>query len=177
MSTIGPSDRSSDLSQVPSSMSSGARPQTAEERAQQQQEQPQPQASASQDYAQQPPPQQPYSQQPQAAGGFDGNQPTIISLMYISSFVFGITGLVGMILAYSWKDKPQAEWEVSHYQYHIRTFWIWLISFVVGVITSFILIGIFILIAAWIHVLVRGIMSLIKAQAHEPMPNPDTLLA
>ena len=173
MSNIGPPDRASDLSQVPSNMSSGARPQTAEERAQPQPEQPQ--ASASQGY-QQPPPQQPYAQQP-AAGGFDGNQPTIISLMYISSFVFGITGLVGMILAYSWKDKPQAEWEVSHYQYHIRTFWIWLISFVVGVITSFILIGIFILIAAWIHVLVRGIVSLIKAQAHEPMPNPDTLLA
>jgi uncharacterized membrane protein len=170
MSNIGPSDRANDLSQVPSSMTGGARPQTAEERAQQQQEQPQPQPSPSQGYSQQQPP-------PAATPGFDGNQPTIISLLYISSIVFGLTGLVAMILAYVWKDKPQAEWEVSHYQYHIRTFWIWLVEVVIGVITSFILIGIFILIAAWIHVLVRGIMSLIKAQAREPMPNPETLLA
>lgn len=165
MSNIGPSDRASDLSQVPSSMTGGARPQTAEERAQQQTEQPQPQPQPSQGYS-----------QPPASAGFDGNQPTIISLLYISAIVFGLTGLVAMILAYVWKDQPKAEWEVSHYQYHIRTFWIWLVEVVVGVITVFIGIGLLILFAAWVHVLVRAIMALIKAQAHEPMPNPESLL-
>ena len=163
MTQIGPADRPVDLSQTPQSMTP-ARPQTAEERQQQQQHQA--------------PPSQPAGQPQYAATpGFDFNQPTILSLLYISAFVLGITGLVAVILAYVWKDKPQAAWEASHYQYHIRTFWIWLIGCVVGLILTIVLVGLFVLLGVAVLVVVRSILALIKAQAHEPMPNPDTWLA
>jgi len=112
-----------------------------------------------------------------ANNGFDFNQPTILSLLYISAFVLGITGLVAVVLAYVWKDQPKAEWEVSHYRYHIRTFWLWLIGGAVGLLLTLVVVGLFILLAVAVLVVVRSVLSLIKAQAHEPMPNPDTWLA
>jgi uncharacterized membrane protein len=111
-----------------------------------------------------------------AAGGFDFNQPTIISLLYLASAVVGVTGLVGVVLAFVWKGEPKAEWEVSHYTYLINTFWIGLVGTVVGVILLMVLVGIFVLMAVGVLVLVRSVMSLINAQKHLPMPNPGSWL-
>ena len=113
---------------------------------------------------------------PVAAGGFDFNQPTVISLLYIASWLTGITGIVGVVLAYMWKGQPKAEWEVSHYQYLIRTFWLGLLGSVIGIVLMVVLIGVFVLLAVAVWVLVRSVMSLINAQKRQPMPNPDTWL-
>ncbi len=43
-------------------------------------------------------------QPPAQPGGFDLNHPTIISLLYLGSFITGITGIVGIVLAYIWRD-------------------------------------------------------------------------
>ncbi len=113
---------------------------------------------------------------PAATSGFDLNQPTIISLLYVASFVTGITAIVGVILAYSWKSQPKAEWEVSHYKYLIRTFWGGLIGSLIGFVLLIVLIGFFVLLAVAAWMLVRSIMSIINAQKHAPMPNPDSWL-
>lgn len=116
-------------------------------------------------------------QSPQpASGGFDMNKATIVSLLYIASFVVGITGLVGVILAFIWKDEVAGTWEESHLQFHIMTFVIGLIGSVIGIILSFVLIGIPILIALAIWVLVRSVLALLKAQKHEPIADPKTWL-
>ena len=111
------------------------------------------------------------------SGSFDFNQPTIISLLYISSFLLGVTALVAVVLAYVWKDQAHAEWEVSHYRYHIRTFWIALIGSVVSIILMIVLIGFLLWLAVAVLVVVRSVLSLINAQKQQPMPNPDTWLA
>jgi len=111
---------------------------------------------------------------PTSAAGFEFNNPTIISLLYLASFVTGITGLVGVVLAFVWRGEPKAEWEVSHYDYLIRTFWIFLIGTIVGVILTIVLIGIPILIAVSVLVVVRCVMSLLAAQKRLPMPNPGS---
>lgn len=118
----------------------------------------------------------PQATPPAATGGFDFNQPTIISLCYLASFITGITGLVGVVLAYVWKGEPKADWEVSHYQYLIRTFWIGLIGSIIGFVLLLVLIGIFVLLAVAALVGVRSVLSLINAQKHAPMPNPDSWL-
>ena len=118
----------------------------------------------------------PQAAPPAATGGFDLNQPTIISLCYLASFITGITGLVGVVLAYVWKGEPKAEWEVSHYQYLIRTFWIGLIGSVVGFVLLIVLIGMLVLLATAALVGVRSVLSLINAQKRAPMPNPDSWL-
>ena len=86
-------------------------------------------------------------------GGFDLNQPTIISLLYLGGYVTGISAIVGVVLGYVWRSEPKAGWEVSHYAYLIRTFWIGLIGSVVGVVLTVILIGIPILIAVAVLVI------------------------
>jgi uncharacterized membrane protein len=108
--------------------------------------------------------------------GFDFNQPTIISLLYLAGYVTGVSAIVGVVLGYVWRSEPKAEWEVSHYAYLIRTFWIGLIGSIVGVVLTVILIGILFLIAVGVLVIIRSIMSLINAQKQEPMPNPDSWL-
>lgn len=114
---------------------------------------------------------------PAGLGGFDFNRPTIISLLYLASFFVGVTGLVGVVLAYVWKGEPQADWEVSHLQYLIRTFWIGLIGSVVGFVLLIVLVGFVVLMATAALVIVRSVFSLLRAQKREAMPNPDTWLA
>lgn len=111
---------------------------------------------------------------PVPSSSFDFNGPTIVSLLYLSSLVLGITSIVGVVLAYIWKGEARPEWEINHFRYLIRTFWIGVIGSVVGVLLIVVLIGIFILIATAVLVIVRSVMSLIAAQKQQPMPNPDS---
>lgn len=114
---------------------------------------------------------------PASDAGLDFNQPTIVSLLYLSSFLLGLTSIVGVVLAYIWKGDPKADWETSHYQYLINTFWIGLIGGFVSVLLMIVLIGFLLLPAVVVLVVVRCVLSLINAQKRAPMPNPGTLLA
>ncbi|MGE3690122.1 MAG: DUF4870 family protein [Novosphingobium sp.] len=112
-----------------------------------------------------------------AAGSFDLNQPTIVDILYLSAPFFGITGVVGLVLAYVWRSEKPHGWEATHYTYLIRGFWIWFAGFVIGFLTLVVFIGIFILIAAYALIVVRAVLSIIRAQKQEPMPEPETWLA
>lgn len=106
--------------------------------------------------------------------GFELNNPTIISLLYLASFVVGVTGIIGVVLAFVWRGEPKAAWEESHYQYLINTFWIGLIGSIAGVLLMIVLIGFLLLAATAILVIVRSVLCLINAQKHAPMPNPGS---
>ena len=108
--------------------------------------------------------------------GFDFNRPTIVALLYLGTFVTGISGIVGVILAHVWRDEPHSPWEAAHYTYLIRTFWLALAAMVTGTITTLIGIGFIILFCACIWFLVRIVKSLIRAQNQMPMEEPQTLL-
>ncbi|QLC25311.1 hypothetical protein HFP57_09945 [Parasphingopyxis algicola] len=115
------------------------------------------------------------------AAASDTNKPVIIAILYLTSLVLGITGLVAFILALVWKSEPGEGWEASHYDYQIMTFLLWLGTTVLGIILIFTiigaLVGIPLLFLAVVWLLVRAIMSLIRALNREPMPNPGTWLA
>ncbi len=114
---------------------------------------------------------------PPPSGGFDMNRPTIISLLYLSSFILGVTALIGVILAFVWKGEAHEDWEETHYQYLINTFWIGLVGTIVGIVTMIVLVGFLVLLATVALCVVRSVLSLLKAQKREPMPNPGTLFA
>ena len=112
---------------------------------------------------------------PVSGGSFDFNRPTIIAALYLGSFfVGGVTGIVGIVLAFVWKGEPHAGWEDSHYQYLINTFWIGLIGTIVGVVLAIILIGFLVLGATAILVIVRSVLVIVNAQKQQPMPNPGS---
>jgi uncharacterized membrane protein len=110
------------------------------------------------------------------AGGFDFNRPTIVSLLYLASCILGVTGIIGLVLAYVWKGDEHQPWEATHYTYLIRTFWLGLAGMVLGLLLMIVLIGFPIMLATGIWMLVRIIMSLVKAQQRAPMPDPQTFL-
>jgi len=110
-----------------------------------------------------------------ADSGFKFNQPTIIALLYLASFVTGLTGLVGVVLAFIWKGEGGKGWEASHYSFHIRTFVFGLIGIVAGVVLSIILIGYLILLAVTVWTVVRSVVALLAAQKENPIPDPKTL--
>lgn len=112
-----------------------------------------------------------------ATGGFDLNGPTIVSLLYLSAFLVGVTGIVGVVLAYIWKGEARDPWEASHYEYLIRTFWIGLIGSLIGLLLLLVLIGFVVLPAIAVLVVVRCVLSLVNAQKRAPMPNPRGWLA
>lgn len=106
-----------------------------------------------------------------SASGFEFNNPTIISLLYLTSYV---TGIIGVVLAFVWRGEPGADWEVSHYQYHINSFWIALVGAVAGVLLMIVMVGFLLIVAVAILLIVRSVMSLLNAQKHLPMPNPGS---
>lgn len=115
------------------------------------------------------------SSEPATTDGFDLNRPTIISLLYLGSFVTGVTAIVGIVLAHVWKGEAHDAWMSSHYTYLIRTFWIGLAASIAAVVLSVVLIGFLLMPVIAIWVVVRSVMSLLKAQRREPMPDPETL--
>jgi len=113
---------------------------------------------------------------PVPAHQFEFNRPTIISLLYLASFLTLLSGLAGLILAYVWRNEPHEPWEQSHFTFLIRTFWIGLGCSVICAVLSLVLIGLlgFVLIGVWM--VVRSVMALVAAQKHAPIRHPLKLL-
>lgn len=109
-------------------------------------------------------------------GNFELNRPTIVGLLYAGSYLTGVSGLIGLVMAYVWKGEPHEPWEATHYTYLIRSFWIGLAAIVVGLLTMFIGIGFLLLGGVGIWFLVRLVLSLVNAQKRQPMANPETYL-
>ena len=81
---------------------------------------------------------------------------------------FGLSGIIGVILAYVKRDDARGTvWE-SHFENAIQLFWIGLGLGVLGVVTSLLVIGIFILFAAYIYVAYRTIKGLVAAIDSKP---------
>jgi uncharacterized membrane protein len=107
--------------------------------------------------------------------GFDMNRPTIVSLLFLASYILGFTAIIGVVLADVWRGEAHEPWEATHYQYLITTFWVGLVGMILSVILMVVLVGFLLIFAVGAWVLVRVILSIIAAQKRQAMPNPGTL--
>jgi len=98
-----------------------------------------------------------------------------VYILYLVSYAFGITALVGVIIAHM-KQPTTSDILESHFQFQIRTFWIGLIYWIVGFVLAFVLIGIPILLWWFIWSLVRCIKGLILLNDGKPVPEPTSWL-
>ncbi|MCH8684160.1 DUF4870 family protein [Pedomonas mirosovicensis] len=121
----------------------------------------------------------PEGRQPPSSG-FQFNNPTIVSLLYLGGYITGLSALIGLVLAYVWNSDTPADWERSHYRYHIRTFWIGLLQSILMVVAfvTIILIPVAWLLGIWIVVwfAVRTVKAMLAAQKQQPIDNPTTWL-
>jgi uncharacterized membrane protein len=97
----------------------------------------------------------------------------IIYILYIVGFAAGITSLVGLVMAYVYKDEGP-EWLRTHYRYQIRTFWIGLLYCVVGGVLSIVLVGVLVLLFTALWVIIRVVKGFKWLEQREPVPNVTT---
>jgi uncharacterized membrane protein len=64
----------------------------------------------------------------------------VIYILYLVSFVIGISGIVGIVLAHLNRGKSEA-WLESHYTWAIRTFWLGLLGAFVSMLLMIVMIG------------------------------------
>ncbi|MBA6391742.1 hypothetical protein H4J38_13285 [Colwellia sp. BRX10-3] len=95
----------------------------------------------------------------------------IVYILYMVGILFGITGIVGVVMAYINKDDAP-DWLKSHYQFQIRTFWIGALFLFIGSILSLILVGWFVLMFWVVWLIVRCVKGMKSLEARVVHPNP-----
>lgn len=103
------------------------------------------------------------------------NNVRLVYILYLVSFVIGITCIVGLVFAYMNRSKAEP-WLQTHYTFLIRTFWISVLLFFAALILSLILVGFLFMIAIAVWVIVRCVIGLQKVSRKEPIENPETWL-
>lgn len=99
----------------------------------------------------------------------------IVYILYLATFLSGVTALIGVVMAYvNVGDAPEPL--RSHYRFQIRTFWIALLYCVIGSILALVGIGFLILLFVAIWAIVRCVKGLQYVSRHEPYPNVTTWL-
>ncbi|MFV2003929.1 MAG: DUF4870 family protein [Gammaproteobacteria bacterium] len=99
----------------------------------------------------------------------------VIYILLIISTLIGITGLIAVVMAYVNKDDS-ADWLQTHYRFQIRTFWIGVLYFAVGIFTFQIMIGLFILIFTFFWVVIRCAKGLKQLEKNQAMNNVESWL-
>ena len=97
----------------------------------------------------------------------------VIYILLIVGTVIGLTGIIGLIMAYMMKDGS-GDWIQSHYRFQIRTFWIGLLYSMTGVITINIMIGYFILLFAFVWLIIRCTKGLKQLEDNQPVKNLES---
>jgi len=80
---------------------------------------------------------------------------TLVYALYAASILMGITLLGGLVIAYLKRDDAAGIWLESHYRWQIRTFWWSLLWGAIGAVTSLILVGFAVLLAAAVWFIYR----------------------
>ena len=104
-----------------------------------------------------------------------GANALLIYVLYLAGLLVGITAVVGVVMAYIARDRAEG-WVASHYEFQIRTFWLTLLYGLSGVVLSFVLLGIPVLMATLVWFIIRNVKGLIRASQDEPIPDPKSWL-
>ncbi len=98
----------------------------------------------------------------------DRNVTTIVYVLYALSFFAGVSLLIGVVVAYVKRQDVGGVYR-SHMEYLIRTFWWTLGLGVVGAITTFIGVGVLILLGVYVWLVVRLILGFMKLHDGRPV--------
>jgi len=127
------------------------------------------------------------------AAGFDAQDertlPIVVYVLYLLGPTNGLTGLIGLVIAYANRDRASPAME-SHYTFQIRTFWISIAWVFIGLMLLFwgfplmvVLIGFplviaggLILSAVGVWFFLRCVLGLIFVARGEAYPRPRSWL-
>jgi len=87
---------------------------------------------------------------------------------YLITALFQFPAIVGVILAYVWRDPSSPDPMQSHFAGAIRVFWWFAAMWVVGIILAIIFIGYAILFLAGIYLGIMGAIGLMRVFDNRP---------
>ncbi|MCA0277877.1 MAG: DUF4870 domain-containing protein [Proteobacteria bacterium] len=99
----------------------------------------------------------------------------VIYILYLAGLVIGVSGIVGIILAYMNRGKAGGFVE-THYTWLIRTFWIGLLYALISFMLIFVFIGFILMFAVAVWFIVRCIMGLQAVGRGEAIKYPESWL-
>jgi uncharacterized membrane protein len=97
---------------------------------------------------------------------------TAAQLVYILQavgFFIGLTWIVAIIVNYVRQDEARGTWVESHFRWQIRTFWFGLLWGVIGLITSFIVVGFVVLAVNYVWLIYRVVKGWLNFSERKPM--------
>lgn len=103
----------------------------------------------------------------------DAGMATIIYVLYLASFVVGISSIVGVSMAYVVRGSSPA-WLQSHYRFQIMTFWLFFLFAVISALLMFVFIGFLTGALAAIWFIVRCVKGIMWMQKGQEVPNPGS---
>ncbi|RME57060.1 MAG: hypothetical protein D6790_13890 [Caldilineae bacterium] len=95
--------------------------------------------------------------------------PAVIYALYLLAFLYGITMVVGVVLAYVNRPKARGTWIASHYDWQISTFWKSLIGVILGTALLIVWVGLPILLATYVWVIYRIVKGWSALSSGEPV--------
>ena len=94
----------------------------------------------------------------------------LVYILYLVGSIIPIVGLVGFIIALVNKGKGTSPLADTHYEWMIRSYWMYWAAAAVGIVLLLLVVGYLLLLAAWVVWLVRTIMGLQSLGRNEGMP-------
>lgn len=95
----------------------------------------------------------------------------LIYILYLVSFIAGITAIIGVVMAYVNKDDA-AEWLQSHYQFIIHTFWKGLVMALISGLLMMVFIGFILIVLVMLWIIVRCVKGLKYVDQRQAHPDP-----
>jgi len=96
---------------------------------------------------------------------------TIVYVLQVASLFTGsLTLFAGVIINYVRMEDVQGSWVESHFRWQTKTFWYTLLWLVIGGVTTLLLIGWAILLAASIWLIYRIVKGWVYLSEHRAMP-------
>jgi len=95
--------------------------------------------------------------------------PTLVYALYLAAFFFGLTMVVGVVLAYLNRPRVEGSWLASHYDWQIATFWRSLIGVALGLLLLVVWVGVLVLAATYVWVLYRIVKGWSALSAGQPV--------
>ena len=99
----------------------------------------------------------------------------VIYILYLAGLVIGVSGIVGIVLAYVNRGKTGGFVE-SHYTFLIRTFWIGLLYALISVVLMMLVVGFLLMFVVAVWFIARCVLGLQALQRGEPVKNPQSWL-
>ncbi len=96
------------------------------------------------------------------------NMALIGYILLAASFVVGVTAIAAVVIGHIKLSEAEGTWLHSHFRWQVRTFWFGLLWSILGLITFFLIIGYFVLVAnvVWIvYRIARGWLNLAENRA------------